>query len=450
MKIHPDQRGRLPKVEAAIPFHDGSVHGWQLKMPGDRPLATPAVVDGQVFLGGGFGSYDFFALAADTGRVIWHYQTEDDGPTAAVVADGHVVFNTESCELEVLTTGGRRVWKKWLGDPLLSMPAVHDGRIFMAFPDRTDHRHYLACFGLFDGRQCWKQPIAGEIITCPVLADGHVYLTALDGTLACFAQADGRRLWEEHRNATSSPAVWRQQCYYSERREIRSAGPDNAVQQTEYLSAKFSAPGTPSNPFVGTVGDADYLDHVKRQRKSARYGAYAAYDGMVGFGVHKGDSKIHQAMGNLGHAHVSAIWAFQGSKPFLSGGRIFSGLGDTIHAADPSTREVFWKQKLRDGNEELLDGLLTPPAIVNNKLFLGTLDGRVICLSATSGDILWSAKVGEPVLFQPAVVQGRVYVPTGAGSLFSLETGDPADDGWNMWGATPAHNGLEEAVEAAL
>jgi outer membrane protein assembly factor BamB len=46
-------------------------------------LATPAVVDGKVFLGGGFGSYEFYALDAKTGKLLWQYRTGDDGPTAA-------------------------------------------------------------------------------------------------------------------------------------------------------------------------------------------------------------------------------------------------------------------------------------------------------------------------------------------------------------------------------
>ena len=110
--------------------------------------------------------------------------SEDDGPTAAVVDDDHVVFNTESCELEVLTVDGTPVWKKWLGDPLMSMPAVAGGRVYMAYPDsKGDHRHYLACFDLRTGKEHWKQPIAGEVITAPVLAAGHVHFATLDGTL---------------------------------------------------------------------------------------------------------------------------------------------------------------------------------------------------------------------------------------------------------------------------
>jgi outer membrane protein assembly factor BamB len=448
MKIDASLRGKLPRVEDPKPFADpdSGLRGWQARIPGGRPLATPAVVDSRVFLGGGFGSYEFYGLDADSGRVAWQYQTEDDGPTAAAVADGRVVFNTESCELEVVTTEGRPVWKRWLGDPLLSMPAVGGGRVFMAYPDsRGDRRHYLACFDLADGREVWRQPLTGEVITCPVLAEGHVYLSNLDGTLACFGQEDGRPLWQETRNATSAPVVWRRQCYFSQRHEVPPKAAA-AAQQMEQLARKMAMAGSPTEAFQGTASPADYLDHEKRRRRSPHYGTHTTYDTTVGFGGHKGDAKIAQSMHNLGIGHVFGVWAFQGSKPFVAHGRLFSGMGDTVHCADPETKEVFWKTNLREGDAgaELLDSILTPPAPVNGKLFLGTLDGRVLCLSAASGEILWRVRVGEPVLLQPAVARGRVYAATGAGSLFCLETGDPADDGWLMWGATPAHNGLPE------
>src|SRR4051812_982543 len=200
MQIDPGRRGELPPVGPPVAFTspDGRSRGWRGVLPGGHTLATPAVADGRVFLGGGFGSYEFYGLDAATGAVAWQYQTSDDGPTAAIVADGHVAFNTESCELEVLTVDGRPVWKKWLGDPLMSMPAAADGRVYMAYPDtRGDRRHYLACFGLEDGREYWKQPIPGEIITAPVLADGHVYFTTLDGTLHCASRDDGRIVFSE-------------------------------------------------------------------------------------------------------------------------------------------------------------------------------------------------------------------------------------------------------------
>jgi outer membrane protein assembly factor BamB len=128
------------------------LRGWKVRLPAGRPLATPAIADGRLFLGGGFGTYDFYALDALEGQLLWRHRTSDDGPTAAVVEDGLVAYNTESCTLEILTTEGKSVWRLWLGDPLLSMPAICAGRVYMAYPDsRGDHRHYLACFDLRSG-----------------------------------------------------------------------------------------------------------------------------------------------------------------------------------------------------------------------------------------------------------------------------------------------------------
>src|SRR5262249_62266955 len=155
----------------------GKVKGWKVTCPGRRPLATAAVADGKVFLGGGFGSSTVYALDAATGRRLWHHATGDDGPTAAVVEDGYLSFSTESCELEVLTLDGKQVWKKWLGDPLMSMPAAGGGRVFAAYPDsKGNNQHYLACFDLRTGHEHWKAPIAGDVITAPTLAEGRVYL----------------------------------------------------------------------------------------------------------------------------------------------------------------------------------------------------------------------------------------------------------------------------------
>jgi outer membrane protein assembly factor BamB len=449
MQIDPKLRGHLPEVPPPVSFRtrDDAVRGWKVTIPGNRPLATPAVTHGLVLLGGGFGSYDFYALDADTGRVAWQYQTNDDGPTAAVVGEGLIAFNTESCELEILTGEGRPLWKRWLGDPLMSMPAIGGGRVYTAFPDsRGDRRHYLGAFDLRTGRECWRQPLGGEVITAPVLAEGHVYVATLDGTLYCFGD-DGHLRWQEAKNATSAPCVWEGRCYFSQRREVPAGHAGGAApQQTEHVAARGLGPNAATVPFTCTRTPADYLDHAKRLGRSPLDLDCAAADGAVGFGAHKGDAKMAQAMRNLGKGHISAVWAYQGSRPCVWRGRLYSAVGDALHCADPETRRPHWNRTLidRGAQAEVLDGALTPPAVVNGKVFLGTLDGSVCCLSAFSGDLLWTVRVGEPIVFQPAVARGRVYAATHAGNLFCLETGDPDDDGWLMWGAGPDHNGRPE------
>ncbi len=64
MKIDPSLKGKLSHVEPPEPFvsPQGTIKGWKTRVPGQHPLATPVVAAGTIFLGGGFGSYEFFAF----------------------------------------------------------------------------------------------------------------------------------------------------------------------------------------------------------------------------------------------------------------------------------------------------------------------------------------------------------------------------------------------------
>ncbi len=504
---------------------DGKRKGWKVTIPGNHALATPAVVEGKLFIGGGFGSHEFYAFDARTGKMLWQYRTSDDGPTAAVVAEGCVAFNTESCELEMLTLDGKPLWKKWLGDPLMSMPAIASGRLLMAFPDSNgDHEHHLACFDLKTGKELWRKPLAGEIITAPLVDDEQVFLTTLEGSLYCFHAKDGGLAWtEKEKNVTSAPTIWNGRCWFSRRQEttVTKAG-KKVTQQMEQVAMREMQPKSLIHDLAATQRVADYLDYGKRggmmmggmgmggsmgggmggmgaampapaskkEAASQKADAGVGFDG-GGIGVDepptpqatgpkqpavtpappaqlppaqqiggKGDAKIGQAAGNLGQGTVEGVWSYQGSKPFFYRGRLYAAMGDTLLCVDPNTEKVRWKKEFRPPqdkkkqepkDEVLLDATISPPALANGKVFLGTGYGDVVCLSADQGELLWKASLGqsESIAFQPAVAGGRVCVSTESGNLYSLETGDVKDDGWLMWGANAAHNGIVETDHRA-
>ena len=442
-------RRRAPVHSAPVPFHskDGKFSGWKVTIPGGRPLATPAVVAGQVFVGGGFGSHEFYALDAATGNTRWIYHTADDGPTAAVFSDGKIAFNTESCELEVITQEGKPLWKKWLGDPLMSMPAIADGVVYMAYPNsRGDSKYYVAAFDLGSGKELWKSSIASEIITAPVIDGERLYLATVDGSLVSFDRRSGSRIFEENKNATSAPAVWKAQCFFSRRQaSMVSKNGGHVLQQNEVVAKRGNAVAARIMDIPATMRPADYLDYDKRAANSAQERVSQSLDASVGFAgaLNKGSANISKTRANLGKGSVHGVWAYQGSKPFVDRGRVFSSMGNTVICTDVETGKVLWTRTFDvDKTRAQLDSSLTQPAIVNGKVFVASIFGEVLGLSAQTGEKLWSVDIGEPVAFQPAIAGGRVYVATNNGSVFSFETGDSRDDGWHMWGGTSLHNGI--------
>src|SRR5262249_29806054 len=187
--------------------------------PGSRPIATPAYADGMIFVGGGYGSHEFYALDAETGKVIWRMNTKDDGPTAAVVEDGLVAFNTESCTVIVAEAKtGKVLWEEWLGDPLMSQPAISKGRLYIAYPAghppaqnaaaaSGERGHRLLCADLKTGRHLWEQKITGDVISAPVVSGDQLLFACFDGTSFCLNSETGAIVWQKQNAGTSAPLV---------------------------------------------------------------------------------------------------------------------------------------------------------------------------------------------------------------------------------------------------
>src|SRR5215813_5624789 len=209
---------------AAVSFitPDGK-QGWVMRIPGSLPIATPAYADGMIFVGGGYGSHEFYAVDAETGSVVWKMNTQDDGPTAAVVEDGYVAFNTESCTVIVAEAKtGKLIWQEWLGDPLMSQPAISKGRLYIAYPagqrgaqNKAAHTsssnlgpgHRILCADLKTGRHLWEQQITADVISAPVISGDQLLFTCFDGVSFCLDASTGAVVWQKQNSGTSAPLV---------------------------------------------------------------------------------------------------------------------------------------------------------------------------------------------------------------------------------------------------
>ena len=149
----------------------------------------------------------------------------------------------------------------------------------------------------------------------------------------------------------------------------------------------------------------------------------------------------------VGEGHVSRAWRFQGSRPTVVHGIAYDTTGDRLEARALDSGAVIWSWT--DPSAEEGERRLTPPAVANGQPLIGTWDGRLVSFDALDGRKRWDVAVGAPCHWQPVMMGGRVFAGLEDGSLVALETGDPLDDGWPMWGGGPGHNGPEPSQASA-
>jgi outer membrane protein assembly factor BamB len=366
-----------------------------------------------------------------------------------VLADDLVVFNTESCTLEVVeAASGRVVWTKWLGDPLLAQPAVMNGSVFMVYP--KGGQHWLGAFTLKEGRPLWETRLDHDVITAPVVAEGKVYLSTFDGTVWCIDLETGRVHWSQQRQATSAPWVYHGDVYVAHREDApggaRQPGDPGRTRAADAMAADPDIPRERTSRFDSGTGELKSSSSLKlaaylsRKSGEARKSAfYSAMDSSVGFGQTPDSAKLHVAEQLVGEGLVSRAWRFQGSRPVVVNGILYDTTGDRLEASDAASGEVLWSwhdAKLVEGERRL-----TPPAVANGRVWAGTWDGRIISWDSLSGDVRWAVNVGAPCHWQPVVSDGWVYAGLEDGSLIGFATGDALDTDWPMWGGGCGHNG---------
>ena len=427
--------------------------GWVLRLPGGRPIATPAYADGMLFVGGGYGSHEFYAVDSDTGKIIWKIQTGDDGPTAAVVADGRVAFNTESCTLVVVDERtGRVIWQEWLGDPLMSEPAVDKGVLYMAHPAATGRpakplefhprpaspggSHRLLAAELSTGRHIWEQEISGDVITAPVISDGTVYFTTFNGTSYALNAADGSVVWVKANAATSAPVIANGQLYETRKRQ---SGKDTF----EGLARVDAKQGIARDNELIAKNKADYLDKGSGGGVALSAQAVTSLDSSVGFSAAPSSAKLAQANEAVGVNSVVGAWAYQGSRAAVSKGQILNAQGNYINSVRASDGKQTWQAEVVGSHASPNGQIFSPPAVGHDYLYLAGGAGYLVSVRQSDGGVGFSYAMKAPIAFQPALAKGNVYAGTSDGRLICLKTGNKDADGWYAWGGNAQHNKIQ-------
>ena len=450
---------------------DDGREGWVVRIPGGRPLATPAYSKGHLFVGGGYGSHEFYAFDAKTGRMVWKTNTGDDGPTAAVVEDGLVAFNTESCTLVVVDEQtGKLVWQEWLGDPLMSQPAVSKGRLYMAYPGNgrgqanVQHAgqsaaamqglpkpvqsaqqkkeeqpteevgsHRLLCADLKTGRHIWEHAISSDVISAPVVSEGKVYATTFDGTSYSFDAATGELIWKKENAGTSAPTVVAGEVVVTQKEERDG----KAYEAMHRLDARRGT-ATAQSPLARS--EAGYLGRDKGGGVAIQKEAQASLDSSVGFGNAPEAAQLNKANDHLGVGTVVGGWAYQGSRAAYSKGRMLNAQGRYLNSINADDGRFAWRAEVSGGGLAEDAQVFSPPALGEEFLYLSSSLGHLLAVGQGDGRLGFMYHFPEPMVFQPALAEGAVYAGTSGGLLICLKTGTKDADGWYAWGGNGEHN----------
>jgi Ca-activated chloride channel family protein len=423
-----------------------------MRIPGSRPIATPAYADGMIFVGGGYGSHEFYAIDAETGRVVWQMQTNDDGPTAAVVEDGFVAFNTESCTVIVAEAKtGKVIWQEWLGDPLMSQPAISQGKLYIAYPagqrggqqvqnnstqpdsSNLGPGHRLLCADLKTGRHLWEQKITADAISAPVISGDQVLLTCFDGVSFCLNASTGAIVWKKENAGTSAPLVADGHVVTTSK-EMKDGKAYEGLKRLELKG------GQESDRAMLAREKADYLKENKGGGVAMDAVKVSSLDSSVGFSSAPSAAKLNEANQHIGVSTVAGAWAYQGSRAAYSNGQMMNAQGKYLNSIKASDGNFAWRAEVKGKGIEENTQVFSPPALGKRNLYLCGAQGHIVAINQKDGALAFAYALKQPMAFQPALAKGNIYAGTVNGLLICLKTGDKDADEWYAWGGNAQHN----------
>jgi outer membrane protein assembly factor BamB len=399
----------LVKVSVPVPPHGGAVrftfaddrNAWVTRIPDSHQLPSVAYAHDKIYVSGGFESVTFYALQASTGEIEWATTNlEDNGPTAAVIVDDDVLFNTESCTLFSLSAStGKRNWHRYLGDPTLSQIAVTDGLVYAAHPMDPGNQgyanvagtgYYLSAFKVKTGAPVWSRSVGSELLATPVIAGDSIYVSTIAGRTYRIDHRSGRVRWSKPLHATTAPWIAGDELFVSR----RMGGKEQQV-------------------VVSTATGALLREH------------------QLSTGSYTGDVPT-----NL--ADWKSVWAFEGSRPVVDRGIRYVAMGNEVHASNALSGDAIWSRRYPgDANKRSLGSI----ALAGSAVVVSSRDGKIFGLDVDTGYTLWSYDIGLRIAAEPVIAKGWLYATTTDGYVVALDVADPTLDGWHNFGGNAQKNG---------
>ncbi len=142
----------------------------------------------------------------------------------------------------------------------------------------------------------------------------------------------------------------------------------------------------------------------------------------------RGDIQRTGIAGPVAGAGMTVGWATKlgssvDSSPAVVAGKVYVGTADgSVFCVSAADGKVIW--------ETPTDGcVVSSPAVHDGVVYVGSVDRCLYALSAATGEKLWRVRTWRPVVASPLVLDNRVYIGSMDGSFKCVE----ADTGEVVW-----------------
>jgi outer membrane protein assembly factor BamB len=409
--------------------------------------------DGKLFVG--TTACTLYALNATTGDFLW------ESPKTGVVQQHGFYYNgnfyhAASSQCMSCWDGdtGEVLWEydaSALGERayFAYRGAAGYGRVYdCAIPN--DPHGWVVCWDAETGELLWKQPGYYNIAYNTVaVADGKVYASKCDSfpgsvtaglvmpgyAFACFDAFTGAELWAIEGLNVATPSIAYGNLYFLTGGYLYCIG-ESTPAKPPAKPWSFGYLGNLEQPRVA-VGQSGPEDLSTPKWVFATDGKITSSPAVV-------DGKVYIGSDDHNWYCLDAytgkkIWDFPteykvGASAAVVDGRVYTGADDgNIYCLDANTGTKIWETYAGG----LFTTILMPqelqsrssPIVVDNKLYVGALDGKVYCLRTSDGGELWTYTTGDPIGGSPAYSDGVIYIASTDTYMYALN----ATDGALIW-----------------
>lgn len=316
-------------------------------------------------------------------RQLWTYEAGDSIESSAAIAGGTVFVGSQKGELVALNLENGSVnWRFSTGSPIgESSPAYGAGVVYIG-----DLGGWINALNAADGRKLWAFKTGSEIKSSPVVVGNRVLIGSYDEHLYCLSARNGSVLWKVKTGGPvhATPGISGGLAFIAGCDEIFRAVRISDGKEMFRVSSDSYTGASPALrgafAFYGTFGNEVLMISLSSRRVAWRY------------------------------QHPERRFPFYSSAAVTADRVVLGGRDKMVHGLNAAGKAV-WTFVTGARVE-------SSPAIVGERVFVGSNDGKFYVLNLNSGAKIWEFNAGAPLSASPAIANGRIVIGSQDGRLY--------------------------------